>query len=325
MSSAFLTFKPLSLKTTRSASVRDMALRVTGHNLRSALAANPDYDLGGRINPAMSSENIVLGGHKDAAAASEAYVSALNELGVRFRRNATLAIEAVVSIHADAEIDFRTFFAECGQWIVDRFDAVPWLSTIHMDQTQPHVHVVFVPLDFDSEPPKLRGSAVLGDRATLRRIQEDFYSQVCRKYGLAKNRATRPLSASARRAAVQHARTVLGAHSGLSDAVLDALLRPHLSDPAPLLAVLNIPVPTSAPRTGTFADVWTKPVEPEKTRSPIGLFGDRKKPYRTLRVQAAVASEKLLPPCRGFSPRVISSFSHRMFSATSPDTCRPLQ
>ena len=322
--SAFLTFKPLSLKTTRSASIHDMALRVAGHNLRTALIHDPESDLNGKIDPTKSSQNLVLEGYSDAVSAAGAYVGTMERAGVKFRSNACLAIEGVVSVNSEMGIDYPTFFAACCKWIVARYDALPWLSVIHLDQAQPHVHLLFVPLDYEYTPPRLRGSAVLGNRESLRKTQEDFYQEVCRSYGLKKKRATRPLSASARRAAVAHAKTVLQANSGLSDGVLEALLAPHLTNPAPLLESLGIPMPETAPRRGTFVDVMTRPVQPEKTRSPIGVSGSRKNHYRSLPHAQHNAAAKPLPLCRTSAARTNSIFSNRMFSATSPDTCRPM-
>jgi hypothetical protein len=104
-------------------------------------------------------------------------------------------------------------------------------------------------------------------------MQADFNAQVGQRHGLTRQAAQKRHSAATRQQAIDSAFDVLEANSGLSSAVLLALLVPHLGDPAPLLLALGLTMPAEKVKPkDTFIGIMTRPCKPE--RKPIG-FGKR--------------------------------------------------
>ena len=76
----------------------------------------------------------------------------------------------------------RRFFEDCLKWTQDRFGADNIISAIvHMDEETPHLHVDFVPLTVDG---RLSAKDMLGGRADLQRLQDDFYKSVGKPWGM---------------------------------------------------------------------------------------------------------------------------------------------
>jgi hypothetical protein len=225
------------------------------HNHREILA-----ELGAgsaeRINPARVRFNRVLRGPGRAL---------LDAAGVKsIRKDAVRALEIIFSLPFDSSIDHDRFFNESIQWAGQYF-SVPVISAIfHNDEAAPHCHVLLLPL----VDGRMVGSDLMGGRAKLLAMQADYHAQVGQRHGLTRQAAQKRASAATRKQALDRAFEVLQANSGLSEAVLLALLAPHADDPVPLLLALGLAMPAPTPVKSDFVKMMTKPCKLEK---PIGF------------------------------------------------------
>jgi hypothetical protein len=223
----------------------------------------------GHINPARVGLNRVLYGPGTAAAVAGQAKTLMDDAGVKvMRKDAVRALEIIFSLPPESSIDRDSFFNEAAQW-AGKYFAVPVISAIvHNDEAAPHCHVLLLPL----VDGRMIGSDLMGGRAKLQAMQADFHAQVGQRHGLTRQTAQKRPSAATRKQAIDSAFDVLEANSGLSTAVLLALLAPHMGDPAPLLLALGLDMPAPTAIKGGFAKIMTKPCKPEK---PIG-FGKKK-------------------------------------------------
>lgn len=76
----------------------------------------------------------------------------------------------------------EAFFMECVVFAAKRFGAANIIAaTVHMDEDTPHMHLDFVPLTADG---RLSAKSVLGGRKEMQQLQDDFFEQVGKKFGL---------------------------------------------------------------------------------------------------------------------------------------------
>ena len=238
------------------------------HNHREILA-ELGAATGGHIDPARIVLNRVLRGHGTAAAVASEAKKLMDAAGVKvMRKDAVRALEIIFSLPPESSIDRDRFFNEAVQWAGQYFAAPVISAIIHNDEAAPHCHVLLLPL----VGGRMIGSDLMGGRAKLQALQADFHAQVGQRHGLTRQTAQKRPSAATRQQAISCAFDVLEANSGLSAAVLLALLAPHAGDPAPLLLALGLTMPTPAIVKGEFVKMMTKPCKPEK---PIG-FGKKK-------------------------------------------------
>jgi len=281
MHAQFLRIKKLTGK-----AIIEVAARHNHREILAELGASPD----GHIDPTRVELNCILHGHSTAAAVAGEAQSLMDAAGVRsLRKDAVRGIEVIFSLPPESSVDHDRFFNDSVQWAGQYFDAPVISAIVHNDESAPHCHVLLLPL----VNGRMIGSELVGGRAKLQALQADFQAQVGQRYGLARQTAQKCLSAATRKRAIDLAFDVLEANSGLSNAVLLALLAPHTSNPAPLLLALGIAIPTS-PAKESFVAMMTKPCKPEK---PIG-FG-KKKPIR-FDGSAAPEKEQTLS-CVGFA------------------------
>jgi hypothetical protein len=74
------------------------------------------------------------------------------------------------------------FFSACVTFAAKRFGAENiFAATVHMDEDTPHMHLDFVPLTADG---RLSAKSVLGGRKNMQQLQDDFYEQVGKQFGL---------------------------------------------------------------------------------------------------------------------------------------------
>ncbi|MET3132555.1 hypothetical protein AAKU55_002829 [Oxalobacteraceae bacterium GrIS 1.11] len=238
------------------------------HNCREILA-----EIGvapsGKIDPARIGLNRILRGHGTAAAVASEAQTLMDDAGVKAtRKDAVKALEIIFSLPSQSSIDHAQFFDESVEWAGQYFKAPVISAIVHNDEAAPHCHVLLLPL----VDGRMVGSDLMGGRAKLQAMQADFHAQVGKRHGLTRQAAQKRHSAVTRQQAIDSAFDVLEANSGLSAAVLLALLAPHMGDPAPLLLALGLDMPTPTAIKGDFAKMMTKPCKPEK---PIG-FGKKK-------------------------------------------------
>jgi len=239
-------------------------LTAARHNLREI---QDELGADGYIDPAKSRLNVILAGpHKAAAVATLAD----DALPSKLRRDAVRAVELVISLPSAQSIDQSAFFKDSLAWI-RTFFGVPVLSAVvHLDETEPHCHVLLLPV-VDGH---MVGSDLVGNRARLRQMQSDFHAVVSSHYGL-----TRPMAAK---------RTSKAIRDKVAGVVLDAILaapeclgRPNVrlalteaiaSSPDALAAALGVSMPSGkTKRERSFVEIMTAPVKPEPKAKPIGF------------------------------------------------------
>ena len=104
-----------------------------------------------------------------------------NRLPEKTRKNAVLAIEYLITASPDwngwknKEKDSE-FFDKAKEWLIKKHGAENVISTtIHRDETTPHMAVYVVPIDSKGN---LNAREFLGGRAKLSKMQTDFHDQV---------------------------------------------------------------------------------------------------------------------------------------------------
>lgn len=76
----------------------------------------------------------------------------------------------------------KAFFTACVAFAANRFGAENIIAaTVHMDEETPHMHLDFVPLTSDG---RLSAKSVLGGRKDMQQLQDEFYEQVGKQFGL---------------------------------------------------------------------------------------------------------------------------------------------
>lgn len=132
------------------------------------------------------------------------------ENGFKTRKTRKDAVEAVSTVfsaspefwarHRDpetGEIDEvgRQFFKDCLEFVKDEYAGVLLAAEVHLDETTPHAHVVWMPIlqEVKENPAgeqkifrRLSAKDLLGGRKKLSKAQTDCAEQVGAKYGLAR-------------------------------------------------------------------------------------------------------------------------------------------
>jgi hypothetical protein len=155
-------------------------LQAARHNLREIQA---EMGAVGRIDPMRSASNIVLHGPSTAGEVQVQADALLAAAGIgtdKLRRDHCQGIEAVFSLPTGALVGDRpAYFRQCLAWVA-RATGLPVLSAVvHNDEAEQHLHVLVLPV---------RGCAHVGsspiDRIELKRLRDDFFTQVAGPAGL---------------------------------------------------------------------------------------------------------------------------------------------
>ena len=124
----------------------------------------------------------------------------LTELNITPRKNAVLAIEYIVTaspefferaaagakefrfsrgdVVKDNYTDRERYFRDSLEFVLARHGAGNILSsTIHLDESNPHMHVVVLPID---PKGKLNARHFLGGRDKMRKLQDDYHGHITR-------------------------------------------------------------------------------------------------------------------------------------------------
>lgn len=108
--------------------------------------------------------------------------------GVRkLRKDAVRALEFIVSLAPGQCASPRELFVDALRWLAKRFggDANILAADIHHDESAPHMHVLVLPL----LNGRMVGSDAIGGRSQLRAMQNEFFDEVAKPYGLRQHQA----------------------------------------------------------------------------------------------------------------------------------------
>ncbi|MBI3284498.1 MAG: plasmid recombination protein [Burkholderiales bacterium] len=267
------------------------------HNLRE-IAAEIGVSADSHIDPQRVGLNVALRGSATAADVAKTAQALMDNAGVKFlRKDAVRALEIIFSLPPETTIATEPFFTDAVQW-AERYFSIPIISAvIHHDEAAPHCHVLLLPL----VDGRMLGSDLVGGKAKLKAMQDDFHEQVGTRYGLTRQAPHKRASAALRRQAIELAFNTLDANSGLQSKINRVLVEAHLNNPEPLLLALGLAMPKQKVRE-TFAGIMTRPTKPEK---PIGFV--HKKPIGFAAATKPKKEQTLCSVGFGISPPVIST------------------
>jgi hypothetical protein len=251
--------------------------KLTGKNIIEVAARHNHREIASErgadshIDAEQTGFNRVLHGDGTAAGVANTAQVLMDNAGVKaLRKDSVRALEIIFCLPPDSTIDHAGFFRDSLAWTEEYFQAPVISAVVHYDEAAPHCHVLVLPLVCG----RMIGSRLMGNRAKLQALQGDFHAKVGQRYELTRQAAQKRLSAPVRQQALDAAFNLLQVNGGLNDAILKALLAPHLQNPEPLLLALGLEMPKQKVK-GTFAGVMTKPTKPEKKQNSIG-FDDMK-------------------------------------------------
>ena len=109
----------------------------------------------------------------------------IERAGARTRSNSVVALDTLYTaspsfFEGKTREQTEDFFRDCLQFHQRQFGHII-SAVIHYDETTPHLHIVSVPLTADG---RLSAREIVGNRQNMSRMQDDFFEQVGRNYGL---------------------------------------------------------------------------------------------------------------------------------------------
>ena len=153
------------------------------HNKRVRFFPQP-----GAVRSAYSSElqkpgNENLYGPDTPEAVADLAKALMKNSGIsRLRKDAIRAVEIVISLSRNHNIDDRAFFLDSMYWFAERLGGRENLLSVdlHRDEANDHVHGLIIPL-VDGH---MIGSQLLGGKGKFRGHKSDFEREVCRQHGV---------------------------------------------------------------------------------------------------------------------------------------------
>jgi hypothetical protein len=205
--------------------------------------------------------NYILRGPDSAEGVAALRKSLLKEAGItKLRADAVQALEVLFTWPFPEKEAPRQYFEDCTQW-AERHFQVPVLSSImHMDESEPHCHLLMLPL----VNGRMNGSDLFGKGTHLSMHLNSFYKEVGTKYGIARPVTAPRLTSAAREFVIAQARSVLSIMSGLTEETINVLLDAHRKQPYALMQHFKIALPAKAPtKTRSFVEMMTRKVKPD--------------------------------------------------------------
>lgn len=176
-------------------------------------------------------------------------------IGKAVRHDAVVAIEVLFSVPiAKSEIDLHQYFADCLAWATTEFfPAEPLSAEVHLDESNPHVHLIFLCVTHS----RLVASMVTGNKRKYRSRRENFYTQVAQKYGL-----ELPPPALNRKDRKRLAQQVIEHFQQTNDPITlskhyPAICESVQKNPAPFAASLGLVFLPTAPKMRTLTQIFT--------------------------------------------------------------------
>ena len=210
----------------------------------------------GSIDPTRSCLNETLIGPLTAADVGRLAKAKMAAAGVvKLRKDAVMSLEFVFSLPPGHAIDDRAYFTACAAWVGATFGGAQNVLSvdIHRDESQPHCHVLALPLING----RMIGNKLIGGKQQLMALHKDFHAKVAALYGL--NKAPARLIGTTKQAA---AKAVLQKLQETSDGALQsavwAVIREAVErDPAPFMSALDIELKAAAKKLKPFVDYVT--------------------------------------------------------------------
>jgi hypothetical protein len=263
---------PCAVLTVKKLKGAGIITKAAQHNKRAEQA-----ELGSRrhIDPSLSCRNVSLHGLATPKAIADYARERMEAAGIgKLRKDAVRAIEWLFSLPAGHGIDDHAYFRDAMQWVAAQSGGLDNIlcADIHRDEAQPHCHVIVLPL----VGGKMVGSDMLGGRAKLAALKNDFHAKVAKSYGL--RREAGKLQGALKHEAMHLvlARLNQGADAALQSQAWQAIRLAVEANPRPFLAALGLEEPQRKLRS--MAQVFTSQGKGAKQerwidRNPIGFDG----------------------------------------------------
>lgn len=222
------------------------------HNLREIAAERGPY---GNIDSRRTCNNYALHGPDTSTAAmgiAKGIVSTADTGGKALRKDAVVGIELIFTALPKTKGDLNEYFADCTRWAEAEFKAPLLSSVAHLDESSPHCHVILVPL----VKGKMNGARLYGGKTQMSARLSSFYETVGKQYGLTRPEIRVKQAPERRRLLYQRCADFL-ARTALSGKQIQALLKPHKTDPLPLAKIFGVLTWGERNEPGTFIDMMT--------------------------------------------------------------------
>lgn len=149
------------------------------HNLRDLQS---EYGADDRIALELSQHNVTLHGAstpKDIVAYAAELKSKYEVPKRKLRKDHVQALEFVISVRSDSDIDTMAYFRASVRWLIEVFGIEMLLSAIvHHDERAPHMHALVLPI-VDGQ---YQGGAPI-DKTRLPKLTQEFADQVGKHFG----------------------------------------------------------------------------------------------------------------------------------------------
>jgi hypothetical protein len=170
-------------------------INVILHNIRQKLSKDSKE----AIDPTLSHYNVY-----DGVQNSEEFKKKYKEkvenahLKRKIQRNASRIVEIFIGFSPDycknwkrnkkQKENIDRYFRDCKRFIIQKYGDVIISSTVHYDETTPHIHIMCIPFIFseDKKEVKFSSSTFLGGIKGLYKLHTEFHNQVGKKYGLSR-------------------------------------------------------------------------------------------------------------------------------------------
>lgn len=240
----------LRVKKLKGGGIIKVAARHNRRDIQAELGADS------HINPARTCTNETLLGAATADGVALLAKELMHGAGIgKLRKDAVFGIEAIFSLPPDTVIDDTAYFTDCVAWAAAYFGGVQNILSvdIHRDEGAPHCHILILPLIGN----RMDGSNMVGGKAKLRAMQQQFYDAVAATYGLRKApaRLVGASKASASKAVLDRLRTANDA--ALKSSVWSTLREMIEREPAPWLIALGLVVDRPQKALRTMAAIFT--------------------------------------------------------------------
>lgn len=153
--------------------------------------------------------------------------------------NCVEAIEVAISWPYEDFPDPEDYFWQAFDWCFKFYDGCRVLSAVvHRDESAPHMHYILIPI----VRGWFRGSDLFGDKPRLRQMQESFYTEVAKRFGLARPEPREGMGAPERKQVAEKVLDVLKQdHSKIKDPDVRLCLKELIkADPIRLANALRI-------------------------------------------------------------------------------------
>ena len=229
------------------------------HNLREFVA---EMGATNRIDPARTPMNYVLRGPETAKGVATLRTTLMRDSSVKkLRVDAIQGLEVLFTWPFPAVKCPPQYFEDCTEWAVNHFRVPILSSVVHLDESEPHCHVLLLPL----VNGRMNGSNLFGHAYRLAMHLSAFYDEVGTKHGIERPVPRARLNAKARNHVIAQVHSILAALGDLTHQTIALLLEPHRKNPHSLIQHFKLLPPAKPSVTNpTFVEMMTKKMKPEK-------------------------------------------------------------